>query len=171
MAQIEAVLNSRPLTAMTQDPSDLSVLTPGHFLIGRPLTAVPEPSLDHIKTNRLTKYQRLHQLSRHFWDRWHSEYLVQLQQRHKWKDGATTIQVGKLALIREENVSPLQWRLGRIEEIHPGKDNITRAVTLKTSTGRLTRAVHKISMLPSPEDTNDEEQANYSAPSAAWGEC
>ena len=115
MAQIEAVLNSRPLTAMTQDPSDLSVLTPGHFLIGRPLTAVPEPSLDHIKTNRLTKYQRLHQLSRHFWDRWHSEYLVQLQQRHKWKDGATTIQVGTLASyqsIREENVSPLQWKLG-----------------------------------------------------------
>jgi len=42
LAQIEACLNSRPLTPMSVDPSDLTALTPGHFLIGGSLMAVPE---------------------------------------------------------------------------------------------------------------------------------
>jgi len=34
LAQVEACLNSRPLQALTDDPDDLTALTPGHFLIG-----------------------------------------------------------------------------------------------------------------------------------------
>lgn len=41
LTRIEAVLNSRPLTPLTADPSDLDYLSPGHFLIGQPLLAVP----------------------------------------------------------------------------------------------------------------------------------
>jgi hypothetical protein len=43
---IESCLNSRPITPMSNDPHDLEALTPGNFLIGAPLTAPLEPSLE-----------------------------------------------------------------------------------------------------------------------------
>lgn len=83
MVQIEAILNSRPLTALSNDPNDLSCLTPGHFRVGDSLTAVPEPSLLDTSSNRLYRWQLVEKLRQHFWSRWHTEYLGQLQQRTK----------------------------------------------------------------------------------------
>lgn len=37
LTRIEACLNSRPLTPMTENPLDINALTPGHFLVGTPL--------------------------------------------------------------------------------------------------------------------------------------
>ena len=45
LAKIESCLNSRPISTMSEDPSDNSVLTPGHFLIGSPLLAPAEPEI------------------------------------------------------------------------------------------------------------------------------
>ena len=45
LAQINACLNSRPLTPLLNDSEglDVHVLTPGHFLIGKLLMALPDP--------------------------------------------------------------------------------------------------------------------------------
>lgn len=66
---IEACLNSRPLTPLSNDPSDLHPLTPGHFLIGDAITAIPEHNLMDLSMNRLTRYQLLIQIKQHFWVR------------------------------------------------------------------------------------------------------
>ncbi|XP_015126395.1 uncharacterized protein LOC107047972 [Diachasma alloeum] len=59
----QAVLNSRPLCPLTNDPEDPAALTPGHFLIGEPLISVPEPNLKAIKTGRLNRWQLITQKS------------------------------------------------------------------------------------------------------------
>lgn len=146
--QIEAILNSRPLTAMSQDPNDLSVLTPGHFLVGREITGISEPNLTHLKLSHLSRWQMLQQLKQHFWKRWYMEYISQLQQRKKWQKGATAVSIGQLALIKDENQPPLKWRLGRITAVHPGAEGIVRAVTLRTNSGIFHRAVTRICILP-----------------------
>lgn len=55
----EACLNSRPFTPMFSDSNDISVLTPGHFLIGDDFLSTPEYDLSIIPTNRLTKCRRV----------------------------------------------------------------------------------------------------------------
>lgn len=69
LTQIEACLNSRPLSALSDDPADITALTPGHFLIGSTLKAVPEPSLLDVTMSRLSRWQQLQQMRDHFWTR------------------------------------------------------------------------------------------------------
>lgn len=57
LSQVEACLNSRPLSALSDDPADMTALTPGHFLIGSALNSLPEPSLHDEPDNRLTRWQ------------------------------------------------------------------------------------------------------------------
>ncbi|GBN00176.1 hypothetical protein AVEN_206044-1 [Araneus ventricosus] len=57
--QIEGVLNSRPLIPLSSDPNDFLTLTPGHFLIGRPISSIPEPQLVNVPNNRLSSWQKV----------------------------------------------------------------------------------------------------------------
>ncbi|XP_050684027.1 uncharacterized protein LOC126978939 [Leptidea sinapis] len=134
-AQVEAVLNNRPLYPMSTDPNDLLFLTPGHFLLGRPLTALPSPSLEDCKASQLKRYQRIEQIQQHFWRRWQKEYLSELQQRSKWRTNDSSLNVGDLVLLKENNLPPLWWRMGRIIKLFPGPDGVSRVADVQTTHG------------------------------------
>lgn len=148
--QIEAVLNSRPLCPLTTDPNDLDVLTPGHFLVGRPLIAVPEQSLLDINTNRLDRWKRGQQIVQLFWKRWHTEHLSRLQQRPKWLTTQRNVKPGDMVLVKEDRLPPSKWLLGRITDIIKGSDDLVRVAMVKTKTGLIKRAIAKLSVLPLP---------------------
>ncbi|XP_076384582.1 uncharacterized protein LOC143263683 [Megalopta genalis] len=153
---IEAILNSRPLTPISSDPTDLLALTPGHFLIGEAITSLRERDLKDTPTNRLSQWQRIQQLRQHFWKRWHREYLNELTTRNKWTRGHHPITEGTIVLLREDNVPSMQWPLGRVIKTYPGSDGIVRTVTVKTATSVFDRNVKKL--VPLPIESGDENQ-------------
>lgn len=150
LIQIEAILNSRPITPLSSDPNDCSYLTPGHFLIGDSLISYPEPDLQHLPTNRLSRWQYVERTRQQFWKRWSAEYLHQLQQRTKWKrNEGPPIETGQLVVVKEEGLPPQAWLLSRITEVHPGADNVVRTATVKTARGIFKRPASKLCVLPS----------------------
>lgn len=148
LTQIECCLNSRPIVPLSDDPSDFEPLSPGHFLTGSSLKAVPDVNVTTSPMNRLSNYQQIQKLLQHIWQRWHTEYLCTLQSRTKWINHPVNIQRGQLVVLKEENAPPLHWPTARVVDLHPGTDGITRVVTIKTSTGEYKRPVSKICILP-----------------------
>ncbi|XP_055714768.1 uncharacterized protein LOC129808888 [Phlebotomus papatasi] len=156
LAEVEMCLNSRPLTSQSSDPSDMDVLTPGHFIIGGPMNSLPSHDVTNIPPNRLNQWRINDQLVQHFWRRWSREVLLNMQKRRKWKTAQPNVQPGDLVLLIEENMPPLAWILGRITDVHPGEDQKIRVVTVRTKNGTYKRAVTRIAPLPMPEETEQE---------------
>lgn len=146
LTQIEAALNSRPLYATSSDGNDDSAITPGHFLIGQPITAIPEPNmLNHPPS--ANRWQLIQQMTQGFWKRWNREYLHHLQQRNKWATTKSNLKVGDVVVLHDESFKN-NWRIGRIVETYPGADGHVRVAAIKTGSGVLKRAVVKLSKLP-----------------------
>ncbi|XP_030765288.1 uncharacterized protein LOC115889442 [Sitophilus oryzae] len=99
LVQIEACLNSRPLTPLSNDAKDYDPLTPSHFLIGESPASCPEVDFLACKSSRLSLYQKLQQLYQHFWSRWSREYLTNLQNRSKWKTNQENLNLGTLVML------------------------------------------------------------------------
>lgn len=148
LTRVEGILNSRPLTPLSSDPSEIDCLTPGHFLIGQPLVALPELDLTLTKQNCLTRWQLLRQCNQQFWHRWSHEYLSTLQVRSKWTSPGSTLAVGDVVIIKTPHTPPTVWPTGRITEVHPGKDDVVRVVTLKTAKGTTKRPAVQLVKLP-----------------------
>ncbi|KAJ8914062.1 hypothetical protein NQ315_017583 [Exocentrus adspersus] len=146
--QIEGILNSRPITQITSDPSDLTYLTPGHFLIGAPITSYPEPDVTNIPENRLKFWKLCTQAQQNFWKRWHKDYLAQLQSKPKWRQEYPNIKENMLVLLKEDGIPCLKWPMARIIKTIAGKDGKVRVVQVQTKNGIYTRSITKLAILP-----------------------
>lgn len=149
LVQIEALLNSRPISPISNDPNDFSSLTPGHFLTLEPISALPDSDLSHLKLNHLSRWQLLQRLHQDFWSRWHLEYLHTLQQRGKWLEpNSLPVEPGTMVLIKGETTLPSKWLLGRISRLIPGTDGTPRVALVHTANGALKRPLVKLCPLP-----------------------
>ncbi|XP_041451639.1 uncharacterized protein LOC121405107 [Drosophila obscura] len=146
LAQIEACLNSRPLCPLSNDPEDLMVLTPGHFLIGESLLALPEGQVDNI--SHTERWRNCQYMVQQFWKRWSSDYLTRLQRRPKWLERKENLKAGDIVIVKDERLPSNFWPLGRIMQTHRGKDGLVRVVTLKSNGGLIKRPVAKLCPLP-----------------------
>lgn len=153
LTKIEADINSRPLLALSNDPDNMQILTPAHFLVFKELNARPERNLIPSKEGLLTAIDRVHRTRQFFWNEWSTHYLHTLQTRPKGFQDVSEYKVDQLVLIMENNTSPRKWRTARIINLFPGKDGVVRNVRLKTEKGELERHVKYIVPLPVEEES------------------
>ncbi|KAJ8972337.1 hypothetical protein NQ314_000213 [Rhamnusium bicolor] len=109
---------------------------------------LPSDLLNNWQTFALKFWKMCTQMQQHFWQKWHQDYLVQLQNRPKWQKEVPNVQENMLVLVKEENLSPLNWSMARIVRVIPGKDNKVRVVEVKTKNGTYLRSIRKIAVLP-----------------------
>ena len=155
VTQIEACLNSRPLVPLASDEEGLEVHTPGHFLIGWALEALPDPSFSLNSRNLLLlrHWELCQAVIRHFWKRWSTEYVTNL---NCWFNPSRNLCPRDLVLLQEESIVPTKWPLARVMKVHPGRDGFVRVATIKTNTGLYTRPVTKLALLMEREPADKE---------------
>lgn len=150
LARIEACLNSRPLCPMTDSPHEMVALTPGHFLIGTPLLAPPEPVVSEQPLSLVNRFRKIQALTHQFCKRWKEEYLKTLHLRYKWKFPERNIKKDDLVVVKHENELLTSWKLGRVVNIHPGVDGHVRVADVRTENGVVRRPITKLVILTNP---------------------
>ena len=143
--EVEAILNSHPLTYVSSDTDDKEPITPSHLLHGRLLVSLPHYAVQEDELNdptcgettdmrRSARVQAL--LQSHFWSRWRMEYLTALHESYRTTGcNSQTVKVGDVVLIHDDTPS-VKWRLAVIESVNMGGDGLIRSATEGISTGR-----------------------------------
>ena len=146
--EIEAILNSRPLTYITSDTHDIEPLTPNHILTLKSCSIRPPPGnfKDHDVYVR-QRWKRVQYLANLFWTRWKKEYLCILQPRQKWNTVQRNMQIGDVVLLKDDNLPRNRWSLGVITATEPDKHGLVRSVHVKTQFNQLRRPVQKLVLL------------------------
>jgi len=140
------IVNDRPLTALSDQPNDLSPITPSSFL-GQQLSPNTPLCEQHDKGDLRKDFLYNSTLAHRFWLGWMKSYLPSLQGRNKWRELQKNLVPGQLVLVGDsEDISCKgAYRLGRIHCLHPqlrkGKEVVRRATVAVL--GRESAAGHR----------------------------
>ena len=145
--EIEACVNSRPLTFLSGDIDVENPLTPSHFLLGhgqgyyRPhLDVAPVTSSQDLGHRFELRKTVLDQ----FWVVWTTDYIRNLP---PWKGttGRCEVKIGSVVLVQDVNQPRLKWPLGIVTQVFPGRDGVVRTVEVRMAKGgKLVRSVPRI---------------------------
>ncbi|KAL7726649.1 hypothetical protein ACLKA6_010514 [Drosophila palustris] len=151
VVEVEAVLNSRPIVADSTNPNDVEAITPAHLLVGRTLATLP-PASGHLedvsKLSYLRRWRLASAVKERFWASWSRDYLLGLQQKHRWTREKQNLEVDAVVLIHEDNVPSQNWLLGVVTDVVIGADGKVRVAVVKTESGVYKRAIHRLAPLP-----------------------
>ena len=149
LAEIESVINSRPLSYLSSDDME-EPLTPSHLIVGRRILNLPDHlsymcDLDDseftLDTNQATnRVKHLNNILNHFWNRWRREYLSELREvhsniakNHPKGVGRSQIAIGDIVIIHDDQLPRGLWKLGKIQEVMRGKDGPIRGAVVKVA--------------------------------------
>lgn len=144
-AEIENIINSRPLTHVPLNSEDEDPITPNHFLIGPLFLASPCTKSCDSDLFLLNKWKAAQKLTDLFWKKWVQQYLPTLLNRNKWNQSITTpLKIGDIVVIVDSNEPRNSWPKGKIVATYPAKDGKIRIVDIQTKSGIYRRPVSKL---------------------------
>ena len=156
LTEAESIINSRPLTHLSEDANDLGALTPNHILLGRHRNWASITNIEDCDLTSRKKYKQVLAIANVFWLRWRREYLPTLMKRPKWRCKKPSFNAGELVLLQDDDVKRGKWPLACITKVMPGPDNVVRTIEVRTKNGTYVRPVAKIYKL---EDHLQEESS------------
>jgi hypothetical protein len=121
-------------------------LTPNHFLSGAGSQTLENlVDVDKLAGHHLTeREQETRRRLDDFWEVWSSEYLTNLPPSHNKFRKRGQLKVGSIVLVKEDNMPRMKWILGRVMKLHLGRDELPRAVELKTRHGIINRPIQRL---------------------------
>ena len=149
---ISAVLNSRPISKLSDDPDDIRTLSPAQLMSGvTDATVDPSQFLDCDGYRR--SYKMLREAVNIWWYKWQRLYLSTLQQRQKWHTPARNLKIGDLVLMVEPKLARGHWLKAMVTQTFPDKWGVVRKVQVRTAKKTFfQRDVRKLVLL---EETTD----------------
>ena len=80
----------------------------------------------------MTRWQDMRLRLEMFWHAWTTDFLNTLQQRTKWQTARENLKAGDLVLVKDQNLPPSKWLLGRVILVYLGKDGLVRVAKIRT---------------------------------------
>ena len=146
MCEVESIVNGRPITKSSDDPSDSEALMPSHLLFLRAGPKLPPGVFRKEHGYSRRRWRQVQYLADVFWRRWIREYLPQLQERQKWVYPSRNFAVDDIVLVVEDRVPRSSWPLGRITSVRKNStDEHVRSVTVRTRTSQYDRLSIRLS--------------------------
>ena len=156
--EVEACINSRPLTYVEDNPDLSNPLSPSHFLIGRSTGFQVHAQENHSPTTSKLLCEReivWRRMLDNFWKLWSDNYIRNLPPVVRNFKSKSNLKTGDVVLVRKENSPRLLWPLGLIVEVFPDEAGNVRTVKLKTSNGFFVRSVQNLYKLEISSADND----------------
>lgn len=158
LCEVESCVNSRPLTFVGDNVDSVQPLTPSHFLTPSGSSGMHDP-YSNDRSDKWTlcdMYSSRCKVIEMFWQRWSSEYLRNLP-HIKTGTSRANLRIGSLVMIREnEHHKRLQWPIGVITKIIPGRDGLIRAVEVNMPRGRVIRPIQRLHVLEAADGPSQE---------------
>lgn len=141
VVDIEAILNSRPLTYLDSDDV-VEPLTPSHLICGKRVLSFPSVKPKRLIEDTKVPHQTLNTRARYlasivqtFWSRWRKDYLLALRESHNVtvkRKSIPPIAIGDMVIVEGEEMIPRSlWKLGRVEKLRKSKDGEVRGAVVK----------------------------------------
>lgn len=133
MAEVMAIINSRPLIPVSSDPEAPLILTPA-MLLTQKIGTPPVPSGNFSDANLLKHaWKKVQALADTFWARWRLEYLNTLQIRQKWHTKKPNLKDGDIVLLKDKQARRHEWSMGVIAKAFQSDDGLVRKVEVKVA--------------------------------------